>query len=334
MCLEITQKEDNKETVLSVRNLATHFFLKKGTSKVLDGVDFHLEKGETLALMGESGSGKTVTALSILRLIDPPGEIVSGEVIFNGKDILKMEQSQIRKIRGKGIAYISQEPMSSLNPSLTIVHQIIEAIEINQGIKGVEAQNKALEMLQLVRIPSPESMINRYPFEFSGGMKQRAMIAMGLSCRPQILIADEPTASLDVTIQAQILELMKLLKKEIGTTIFLITNNLGVVAEMADRVVIIYAGQVIEVGNVFDIFHKPAHHYTKGIVKTVMELKDRSKRLEVIEGQPPNPMNPPNGCRFNPRCQFARDICRKEKPNYKKIEGSTGRWVRCYFPLK
>lgn len=334
MCLEIAQKEHKKETVLSVRNLATHFFLKEGTSKVLDGVDFHLEKGETLALMGESGSGKTVTALSILKLIAPSGKIVSGEVIFKGKDILKMKQSQIRKIRGKGITLISQEPMSSLNPSWTIGHQIIEAIEINQGIKGIEAKNKALEMLRLVRIPSPESMINSYPYEFSGGMKQRVMIAMGLSCRPQILIADEPTASLDVTIQAQILELMKLLKKEIGTTIFLITNNLGVVAEMADRVVIIYAGQVVEVGNVFDIFHKPAHHYTKGIVKTVMELKDKSKRLEVIKGEPPNSMNPPAGCRFNPRCQFARDICRKEKPNYKKIEGSAGRWVRCYFPLE
>lgn len=326
--------KEKKDIVLSVHNLATHFFIKGKISKVLDGVDFYLEKGETLALMGESGSGKTVSALSILKLITPPGKIVSGEVIFNGKDILKMNQSQIRKIRGKGIALISQEPMSSLNPSMTIGRQIMEAIEINQGFKGKEARNKVLEILQLVRIPSPENMINSYPYEFSGGMKQRVMIAIGLSCQPQILFADEPTASLDVTIQAQILELMKLLKKEIGTTIFLIANNLGVVAEMADRVVIIYAGQVVEVGNVFEIFHKPAHPYTSGIVKTVMELKSKNKRLEVIKGQPPSLINPPDGCRFHPRCRFAKDICCKEKPAYKMIKGSTGRWVRCYFPLE
>jgi len=323
---------EKKEIILSVRNLTTYFFLKENISKVLEGVDFHLEKGETLAFLGESGSGKTVTALSILKLITPPGKIVSGEVIFNGEDILKMNQSQIKKIRGKGVALILQEPMSSLNPSLTVGHQIVEAVEINQGLSGVEAKNKALEMLQLVRIPSPENMINSYPYELSGGMKQRVMIAIGLSCQPQILIADEPTASLDVTIQAQILELMKLLKKEIGTTIFLITNNLGVVAEMADRVVIIYAGQVVEVGNVFDIFHKPAHPYTEGIVKTIIGLRSKNKRLEVIDGQPPNLINPPAGCRFHPRCKFIKDICSKEKPVYKNI--STGRWVRCYFPLE
>lgn len=323
-----------RDTVLSVKNLVTHFFIREGEVHAVDGVNLHVEKGETLAIVGESGCGKSVTALSMLRLIaSPPGKVLSGNVIFQGQDLLHIKQSHLRKIRGKGIALILQEPMSSLNPSWTIGRQIMEAIELNQGIKGKEAKEKAIEMLKLVRIPAAESRFNNYPHELSGGMKQRVMIAMALACRPQILIADEPTASLDVTIQAQILELMKQLKREIGTTVILITHDLGVVAEMADRVTIMYAGQVVETADVFSIFHNPAHPYTRGIVRTIMDLKDKNHRLEVIPGDPPNLLNPPPGCRFNPRCAFAKEICREKDPDYKRVKGSDGRWVRCHFPL-
>lgn len=323
-----------RDTVLSVKNLVTHFFIREGEVHAVDGVNLHVEKGETLAIVGESGCGKSVTALSMLRLIaSPPGKVLSGNVIFQGQDLLHMKQSHLRKIRGKGIALILQEPMSSLNPSWTIGRQIMEAIELNQGIKGREAKDKAIEMLKLVRIPAAESRFNNYPHELSGGMKQRVMIAMALACRPQILIADEPTASLDVTIQAQILELMKQLKKEIGTTVILITHDLGVVAEMADRVTIMYAGQVVETADVFSIFHNPAHPYTRGIVRSIMDLKDKNHKLEVIPGDPPNLLNPPSGCRFNPRCAFAKEICREKDPDYQRVKGSDRRWVRCHFPL-
>lgn len=323
-----------RDTVLSVKNLVTHFFIREGEVHAVDGVNLHVEKGETLAIVGESGCGKSVTALSMLRLIaSPPGKVLSGKVIFQGQDLLHMKQSRLRKIRGKGIALILQEPMSSLNPSWTIGRQIMEAIELNQGVKGKEAKDKAIEMLKLVRIPAAESRFNNYPHELSGGMKQRVMIAMALACRPQILIADEPTASLDVTIQAQILELMKQLKKEIGTTVILITHDLGVVAEMADRVTIMYAGQVVETADVFSIFHNPAHPYTRGIVRSIMDLKDKNHKLEVIPGDPPNLLNPPSGCRFNPRCAFAKEICREKDPDYQRVKGSDKRWVRCHFPL-
>ncbi|MDN5301021.1 MAG: peptide/nickel transport system ATP-binding protein [Thermoanaerobacteraceae bacterium] len=323
-----------RDTVLSVKNLVTHFFIREGEVHAVDGVNLHVEKGETLAIVGESGCGKSVTALSMLRLIaSPPGKVLSGNVIFQGQDLLHMKQSHLRKIRGKGIALILQEPMSSLNPSWTIGRQIMEAIELNQGIKGREAKDKAIEMLKLVRIPAAESRFNNYPHELSGGMKQRVMIAMALACRPQILIADEPTASLDVTIQAQILELMKQLKKEIGTTVILITHDLGVVAEMADRVTIMYAGQVVETADVFSIFRNPAHPYTRGIVRSIMDLKDKNHKLEVIPGDPPNLLNPPSGCRFNPRCAFAKEICRERDPDYQRVKGSDKRWVRCHFPL-
>lgn len=330
---DITERRD-EETVLSVKNLVTHFFIRDGEVSAVDGVSLHVKKGETVAIVGESGCGKSVTALSMLRLISsPPGKILSGNVIFEGKDILKMKHNQLRKIRGKGIALILQEPMSSLNPSWTIGRQIMEAVELNQGLRGKEARDKALEMLRLVRIPAPESRMNNYPHELSGGMKQRVMIAIALACRPQVLVADEPTASLDVTIQAQILELMKQLKEEIGTTLILITHDLGVVAEMADRVTIMYAGHVMENADVFSIFHNPAHPYTKGIVRTVMDLKDKNSRLEVIPGDPPNLLKPPSGCRFNPRCQYAKEICRSQVPQYQQATGSSGRWVRCHFPL-
>lgn len=325
--------EPQQEVILQVHNLSTHFFTRDGEIKAVDGVSFRVEKGETLAIVGESGSGKTVTALSMLKLLkSPPGKIMSGEVIFENRDLLKLKEAELRKIRGRGIALILQEPMSSLNPSHTIGHQIVEAIEINQGLKGEKAKEKALEMLNLVRIPAPEKRFYNYPHELSGGMKQRVMIAIALSCRPKVLIADEPTCSLDVTIQAQIMQLMKQLKKEIGTTTILITHDLGIVAEMADRVAIMYAGQMVETADVFELYENPAHPYTKGIINTIMDMKG-GNRLEVIPGDPPNLLHPPEGCRFHPRCSHAQEVCREKEPEYQKVTGSSGRWVKCHFPL-
>lgn len=321
------------DVILSVRGLTTHFFTREGEVHAVDGVNFRVERGETLAILGESGSGKSVTAFSLLKLVKtPPGRILSGEVILEGRDILKMSPTEIRKVRGSGIALILQEPMSSLNPSLTIGSQIVEAIEINQGLRGDAARQKALEMLHLVRIPSPEKRFGNYPHELSGGMKQRVMIAIALSCRPRILIADEPTCSLDVTIQAQIMELMKQLKREINTTVILICHDLGNVAEIADRVAVMYAGQVVEVCEVRHLFRSPAHPYTKGILATILDMKGGG-RLEVIPGDPPNPLSPPSGCRFHPRCNQAREECAREEPGYAPIPGCAGAWVKCFFPL-
>ncbi|QNB48053.1 ATP-binding cassette domain-containing protein [Thermanaerosceptrum fracticalcis] len=329
----LAQAAEDKNIILKVQNLSTHFFTREGEVKAVDGVTFRVEKGETLAIVGESGSGKTVTALSMLRLLkSPPGKIISGEVLLNGKDILKMKNHELQKVRGSGIAMVLQEPMSSLNPSHTIGQQIMEAVEINQGLKGEVARKKALEMLELVRIPAPEKRFYNYPHELSGGMKQRVMIAIALSCRPQILIADEPTCSLDVTIQAQIMELMKQLKKEIGTTVILITHDLGVVAEMADRVAVMYAGQMVETADVFELYRNPAHPYTRGIIGSIMDMKG-GKRLGVIPGDPPNLLNPPKGCRFYPRCFQVQEICAQKEPVYTNIPGSAGRWVKCHFPL-
>lgn len=325
--------EASRDIILQVRNLCTHFYTRAGEVKAVDGVSFRVEAGETLAIVGESGSGKTVTALSMLKLVkSPPGKIISGQVLFEGKDLLKMDIKQIKKVRGSGIAMILQEPMSSLNPSLTIGEQIMEAIVINQHITGEKAKEKAIEMLRLVRISSSEKRFNNYPHELSGGMKQWVMIAIALSCRPKILIADEPTTSLDVTIQAQILELIKQLKREINTTVIIIAHDLGIVAEIADRVAIMYAGQMVETSNVYELFENPAHPYSKGIVSSILDLKGGG-RLEVIPGDPPNLLNPPSGCMFHPRCSHAKDICSKEEPKYRTVSGPSGRWVKCHFPL-
>ncbi len=324
---------EDLDVVLSVKNLTTHFFTREGEVHAVDGVNFRVEKGETLAILGESGSGKSVAAFSLLKLVKtPPGKILAGEVFLEGKDVLKMSAGELRKVRGSGIALILQEPMSSLNPSISIGKQITEAIEINQGLGPEEAKQKAIEMLKLVRIPSPEKRFKNFPYELSGGMKQRVMIAIALSCRPKILIADEPTCSLDVTIQAQIMELMKQLKREIGMTVVLITHDLGNVAEMADRVAIMYAGQVVEVCEVKHLFKLPAHPYTKGIISTIMDMK-AGGRLAVIPGDPPSPSNPPAGCRFHPRCEHAKERCAKEEPPYAPIPGCEGGWVKCFYPL-
>jgi len=326
--------EGSNQPVLSVKNLSTSFFLREGEVKAVDGVNFDIKPGEVLALVGESGSGKTVTALSILRLITwPPGKIVSGEVYLEGQNLMELPQKEMRKIRGRGIAMILQEPMSSLNPSQTIGAQIKEAIEINQGLKGEEAKNAAIEMLKVVRIPSPEKRYYNYPHELSGGMKQRIMIAIALSCRPKVLIADEPTCSLDVTIQAQILRLMQQLRTEIKTTILYITSDLGIVAEMADRVAMMYAGQLIEICDVFTAFENPAHPYTEGIMGSIMAMKEGG-RLNIIPGDPPNLLALPTGCKFHPRCDYCQDICREKEPEYTDIHGDGTHWVRCHFPLK
>lgn len=325
--------EGTEQTILSVENLCTSFFLREGEVKAVNDVSFKINKGEVLALVGESGSGKTVTALSILRLVAwPPGKVIGGKVILDGKDISDLSMREMRKIRGKGIAMILQEPMSSLNPSQTIGAQIQEAVEINQGLKGEEAKNKAIEMLNVVRIPSPEKRYYNYPHELSGGMKQRIMIAIALSCQPRVLIADEPTCSLDVTIQAQILRLMQNLRKEIDTTIMFITSDLGIVAEMADSVAMMYAGQIIETCDVFTAFENPAHPYTEGIMGSIMAMK-AGGRLNIIPGDPPNLLDLPSGCKFHPRCDYCQDICRREVPRFRDLEGDGSHWIRCHFPL-
>lgn len=309
--------------LLSVRELKTYFFSSQGITKAVDGVSFYLDEGETIGIVGESGSGKTVTALSILRLIpDPPGRIISGQILFKGIDLLKLKDDRMRQIRGNKISMIFQEPMTSLNPVFTIGDQISEAIILHHGLNKKEAYEKCIEMLKLVRIPSPEKRIHEYPYQLSGGMRQRVMIAMALSCNPRILIADEPTTALDVTIQAQILDLMNRLKEEMGTAIIMITHNLGVIAEMSRRVVVMYSGKVVEQGSVDDIFYNPQHPYTKGLLATIPRIDQDiqpGKKLLEIPGMIPSLYNLPKGCYFNPRCSYAMEICRQKEPELKEI---------------
>ncbi|MEX0974363.1 MAG: ABC transporter ATP-binding protein [Bacillota bacterium] len=316
------------EPVLSVRDLRVHFFTDQGVVRAVDGVSLHVKPHETMALVGESGCGKTVAAGAMMRLVRHPGRIVSGKVVFSGEDILSLPESRLRKARGRDIAMIFQEPMSSLNPAFTIGWQIAEVIRLHHGLDQGKAQTKAIEMLDVVRIPEAAKRFHQYPHELSGGMKQRVMIAIALSCRPRLLIADEPTASLDVTIQAQILELMKQLKRETGGTLLLITHSLGVVAEMADRMAVMYAGQVVEVGTVRELFAEPRHPYTQGLIRSVAGLEGGALCLAVIPGNPPDPSNPPKGCRFEPRCEYRSPKCGEEMPEL--YSPSDGRWVRCF----
>ncbi|MCR4398023.1 MAG: ABC transporter ATP-binding protein [Firmicutes bacterium] len=325
--------EREGDAVLSIRDLRVHFSTDRGLVRAVDGVDLSVRAGETMALVGESGSGKTVTALSIMKLVPvPPGRIVSGEIDFRGEDLLKMPLGKVREKRGRDIAMIFQEPASSLNPTITVGEQIMEAIRLHQGLRGRAALEKAIEMLNLVKIQNPEKRVREYPHQLSGGMKQRVMIAVGLSCRPKLLIADEPTASLDVTIQAQILHLMKELRHEVGTTTLLITHSLGIVAEMADRVSVMYAGRIVETAPVHDIFRDPLHPYTRGLVKSIVNMREERRRLDVIPGAPPNPARLPEGCRFNPRCEYADERCRREEPGYARV--GDARWVRCWMTLE
>lgn len=303
-------------TLLEVKDLRTYFFTQDGVVKAVDGISYDLLEGETVGLVGESGSGKSVSALSILRLIaSPPGRIVGGEVWFEGEDLLKLDEEEMRHIRGNRIAMVFQEPMTSLNPVLTIGRQITEALELHKHMDKKAARARAIELLRLVGIPDAERRIDDYPHQFSGGMRQRVMIAMALSCDPKLLIADEPTTALDVTIQAQILELIKHLTKQFGTAVILITHNLGVVARYADRVNIMYAGRIVERGTAKDIYKTPKHPYTVGLLKSVPRLDEpRKERLNPIEGMPPDLINLPPGCPFQPRCPYAIPRCTQEYP--------------------
>ena len=299
--------------LLEVRGLQTHFTLEEGEFAAVDGVSFSIEPGRTLGIVGESGCGKSVTALSIMGLVPhPPGRIAGGEVLFEGQDLLKLPAEQLRELRGDRLAMIFQEPMSSLNPAFTIGEQIAEVLLRHRKIGKKEATSHAIEMLRRVRIPSPERRYHDYPHRLSGGMRQRAMIAMALACEPKLLICDEPTTALDVTIQAQILELMRTLREETGTAIILITHDLGVVAELAAEVAVMYAGRIVERASVARLFAEPQHPYTIGLLGSIPKLHLEQGRLAAIEGQVPNPLATPPGCRFRPRCPFAIERCGEE----------------------
>ncbi len=307
--------------LLEVNDLATHFFTQDGVVKAVDGISYHVDEGEVLGIVGESGCGKSVSALSIMRLVaSPPGRTVRGEVIFDGEDILKLDDSEMRHIRGNRIAMVFQEPMTSLNPVLTIGRQLTETLELHQGMSKSEARERAAELLRIVGIPDSTRRLKDYPHQFSGGMRQRVMIAMALSCNPRLIIADEPTTALDVTIQAQILELMQELAREFGTAMVIITHNLGVVARYASRVVVMYAGKIIETGSAQDIYHNSKHPYTLGLLGSVPRLDAvEREKLEAIEGLPPDLIDLPPGCSFTPRCRYAYERCSQESPELQVV---------------
>ena len=316
--------------LLEVKDLKTHFFTMDGVVRAVDGVSYDLEEGEALALVGESGCGKSVSALSLMRLIpDPPGKIVEGEVILDGEDILKIDMDEMRNIRGAKMSMVFQEPMTSLNPVLTVERQLTETLQLHKGMSKVEARREGVDLLSRVGIPDPEQRIKQYPHQFSGGMRQRVMIAMALSCNPRLIIADEPTTALDVTIQAQILELMKALTQEFGVALIVITHNLGVVARYADRVNIMYAGRIIERGTAREIYSNPRHPYTVGLLRSVPRLDlPRRAKLDPIEGQPPDLVRLPEGCAFRARCRWAIDKCATDRPELGEIAPS--HWSACW----
>ncbi|RKD25641.1 peptide ABC transporter ATP-binding protein [Ammoniphilus oxalaticus] len=310
------------EKILEVKDLRVSFHTYAGEVKAVRGVSFHVNKGESIAIVGESGCGKSVTSQTIMKLIEmPPGEIKQGQILFEGEDLVPKKEKEMEKIRGKEISMIFQDPMTSLNPTLTIGRQIMEGLIKHQGLSKAEAKEQAIGMLDLVGIPMSDRRVDQYPHEFSGGMRQRAMIAIALACNPKLLIADEPTTALDVTIQAQIMDLMKELQQRTGASIILITHDLGVVAEACDRVVVMYAGEVIETGTVDEIFYHPKHPYTKGLLKSVprLDLK-KDEPLVPILGTPPDLLNPPKGCAFAPRCEYAMKVCLEYSP---EMEAST-----------
>ena len=315
---------DSPRTLLEVDGLKTYFFVRQGVVKAVEDVSFSLAAGEKLAIVGESGCGKSMTALSILRLVpDPPGRIVAGSIKLNGQDLLKLSEAEMRKVRGNRISMIFQEPMTSLNPVISVGKQIAEAVILHQNVSKQEAADKAVEMLALVRIPEATRRAKEYPHQLSGGMRQRAMTAMALACNPQLLLADEPTTALDVTIQAQILDLILELQERLGTAVVLITHDLGVVAETAKRVIVMYGGRKVEEGSVEEIFEQPQHPYTEGLLAAVPHLsamsgKARTGRLQEIPGMVPALVNLPKGCTFAPRCAYASDLCRAEYPPYEQ----------------
>ncbi len=317
------------QPLLEVTDLRTYFHTGQGTVKAVDDVSFQVERGETLGLVGESGSGKSVTSLSILRLVAKPGKITGGRIAFEGQDLLGLSEARMRKIRGKKISMIFQEPMTSLNPVFTIGRQISEVLELHEGLTRRQSRERVVDMLRLVGIPMAERRVDEYPHQMSGGMRQRVMIAMALACRPKLLIADEPTTALDVTIQAQILELMKGLGRELGTSILLITHDLGVIAEMAKRVAVMYAGRIVEEADVVSIFRRPLHPYTQGLLESIPTLGAGRGRLYVIKGTVPNLAHLPQGCRFSPRCPVATDRCFREEPAL--VEVDPGHKVSCWL---
>jgi oligopeptide/dipeptide ABC transporter ATP-binding protein len=322
-------RKGEKMALLDIQGLKTYFFTAKGIVRAVDGVDINLESGKKEGLVGESGCGKSITALSIMQLVPPPGRIVDGKIVFEGEDLLQKRPSEMSRIRGRKIAMVFQEPLSSLNPVLQIGEQVEEAIRLHQGLGHLEARKKVLKILELVGIPSPSSRIREYPHQLSGGMRQRVMIAMALSCNPSLLIADEPTTALDVTIQAQILELLQELSREFNTALLLITHDLGVVAEICDRVTVMYAGNVIERASTRAIFKKPRHPYTKGLLNSIPRVDIDVERLKSVEGVVPNLLYPPGGCRFNPRCPDHKEICHKEKPVTVEVEPE--HYVSCWM---
>lgn len=321
------------ENMLVVHDLHVAFQTYAGEVKAVRGVDFYLRKGETLAIVGESGSGKSVTSKSIMRLIpNPPGKITRGEILFEGKNLAILKEKEMQAIRGAKISMIFQDPMSSLNPTMTVGRQIIEGLIKHQRLTRVEANGRALELLKLVGIPTPEARLSQYPHQFSGGMRQRVVIAIALACNPKILIADEPTTALDVTIQAQILDLMRELQKKMNTAIIIITHDLGVVANIAKRVAVMYAGKIIETGTVDEIFYKPKHPYTWGLLASMPKLQTKKGELIAIPGTPPDLVAPPLGCPFTARCPYAMDVCVNHMPDYTK--SSETHFAACWLQDK
>lgn len=321
-----------KNTLLEVENLKTYFFRKNTVIKAVDGVSFHIKEDETLGIVGESGSGKSLTSLSILRLVPRPGRIVDGRIMFDGRNILKLSKRKMRQIRGGEISMILQDPLTSLNPVFTVGHQIGESLTAHiKAPRGYMLKQEILEMLKRVNIPAPETRINVYPHQLSGGMKQRAVGAIAIACQPRLLIADEPTTSLDVTIQAQYLELLKELKMRYSMSLMFITHDFGIVADICDRVAVMYAGQIVESAPVRNIFAVPAHPYTAALLKSVPKLKEKVERLASIPGQPPRPGQFPQGCRFAPRCTYTDDKCRTEEPPLVQIEPDHD--AKCWYPL-
>ena len=322
--------ENTNNNILEIKNLHTYFYTDSGVIKSVDGVDIELREGTTLGIVGESGSGKSVTALSVMGLLmGTTGKVAEGEILFEGRDLTKLDDEERRKMRGEKISMIFQEPMTSLNPVMKIGDQITECILMHNNISKQEAWDKAVEMLKLTGVPRVERMMKEYPFQLSGGQRQRVMIAMALVCKPKILIADEPTTALDVAIQAQILDLMENLKQKTGTSILFITHDLGVVAEVCDDVVVMYSGRVVEKGDVRSIFASPSHPYTRGLLASIPKLGECAEELESIPGNVPNPKYMPQGCKFAPRCSCAFDKCREEEPGFYDV--GEGHMSRCWL---